>query len=767
MWKGGRIAVGGDVQIGVDDADNALVLLAANMNDADQQVQITETGLEPGARINLRLSGTFYGNEVVVGRKNSAITADELAAFHNLNESFVLALGEDALTLLMQRDFNNVPKPVGLKAETYGPLRTRLFWTNQWQGRWEIQRKKAGDAEFQQIRLANYASPYDSVYCDTMEEPGTYVYRVKTYFDAYDSIAKEYVLYESDWSDEASVTVTDAMPVLQDVAIGNTGNVPCVYATLTRPYQYHDDLHVYLYTNDYVDAYAAVFRRQGGTQTIVATSYGISDDPLWSASGFEVSAYQQSGRYDLVELTMEAGGETVVYNEAELSAVMGLGKPYFTVAMSDPKVLVTGLTLTSSALTLTEGGQGTVGVASVSPPTATNKAVTWSSSNTAVATVGATGLVAAKAPGSATITATAVDGGVSASCVVTVQRRVVPVSGVSLNITSHSLKEGETVQLVATVSPANADNKAVSWKSSETAVATVGAGGLVTAVKHGSVTITITTGDGAKTATSSITVLPVPTGVKLSQTTLQLAGGKKATVGAAVYLSDGSSTSGGLSWSSSNEKVAKVDAATGKVIAAKNLKKNGSATITATAENGKSAKVKVTVLKKGAKAVKADKVTISGVKKTLEVGKTAQLKVKVSPSKATGAVATFKSSKASVLSVDKAGKLTAVKEGSAKLTVSAGGKKATATVKVTAPVKSIKLDKKSVSLPKKKATVTVTPTVTYNVEGYNAKLTWKSSDKKVATVKNGKITAKGKGKATITVSASNGKKAKLKVTVKK
>ena len=82
----------------------------------------------------------------------------------------------------------------------------------------------------------------------------------------------------------------------------------------------------------------------------------------------------------------------------------------------------------------------------------------------------------------------------------------IAVTGVSLNKSTLSLEEGGSESLVATVSPSNASNKAVNWKSSATGVATVDGNGKVTAVKAGSATITVTTSDGSKTATCEVKV---------------------------------------------------------------------------------------------------------------------------------------------------------------------------------------------------------------------------------------------------------------------
>jgi uncharacterized protein YjdB len=148
--------------------------------------------------------------------------------------------------------------------------------------------------------------------------------------------------------------------------------------------------------------------------------------------------------------------------------------------------------------------------------------------------------------------------------------------------------------------------------------------------------------------------------------------GAKLTVPVVAYSSNGKTAK--LTWTSSNKKVATVSAS-GKVTA----KKTGTVKITAKAENGKLVTMTVKVV---AKAKKPTKLSITGAPGTLKKGKTAQLTVKVTPASATNLNVTFKSSKPSVLSVDKAGKLTAQKKGTATITVKAGGKSAKKTVTV-------------------------------------------------------------------------------------
>ena len=173
--------------------------------------------------------------------------------------------------------------------------------------------------------------------------------------------------------------------------------------------------------------------------------------------------------------------------------------------VSGGTVGVTGVAVSpaSLALTINQTGQLT---ATISPANATNKNVSWSSGNTAVATVSTAGVVTGVAAGSATITVTTQDGSRTATASVAVSSTAVPVTGVSVSPTSATVNTRNTTTLTATVAPANASNKNVSWSSGNTAVATVSAAGVVTGVSAGTATITVTTQDGSRTATSTITV---------------------------------------------------------------------------------------------------------------------------------------------------------------------------------------------------------------------------------------------------------------------
>ena len=132
----------------------------------------------------------------------------------------------------------------------------------------------------------------------------------------------------------------------------------------------------------------------------------------------------------------------------------------------------------------------------------TKEKITWTSSKKSVATVSSKGVVKAKKKGTAVITAKY--GKKKLTCKVTVKQ---PVKSIKLNKTSATLKKGKSLTLKATISPSSANNKAVTWTSSNKKVATVSSKGVVKAVVNGTATITVKAKDGSgKKATCKITV---------------------------------------------------------------------------------------------------------------------------------------------------------------------------------------------------------------------------------------------------------------------
>ena len=161
---------------------------------------------------------------------------------------------------------------------------------------------------------------------------------------------------------------------------------------------------------------------------------------------------------------------------------------------------VTKVSLSKKSVVLVKGRSTTV-KATVAPTNATNKKLKWTTSNSNVAVVNSQGKITAKGRGNATIKVMALDGSNKYATVkVTVKQ---PVTSVKLNRNSAILKvkgkaKQKTVTLKATAYPKNANNKSVSWKSSNSKIATVNSKGKVTAKKKGTCYITATAKDGSK-----------------------------------------------------------------------------------------------------------------------------------------------------------------------------------------------------------------------------------------------------------------------------
>ena len=140
------------------------------------------------------------------------------------------------------------------------------------------------------------------------------------------------------------------------------------------------------------------------------------------------------------------------------------------------------------------------------PSKVSNKNVSWTvSSGSTIVSVSSTGLIRALKTGSAKVTATEKEKGYTATCNITVSKKIIPVTSISLSESATTIKQGRATILTATVSPFNASNKTVNWTSSNTNVATV-SNGTITGVSAGSATITATTADGGYTSSCVVTV---------------------------------------------------------------------------------------------------------------------------------------------------------------------------------------------------------------------------------------------------------------------
>lgn len=309
-------------------------------------------------------------------------------------------------------------------------------------------------------------------------------------------------------------------------------------------------------------------------------------------SGSNQSFFSPDGAH-WQELNDTSAGEDIVLKNTDTCI-----KVFTRLADKPKEINVEGVSLDKQSITLTEGETDTL-TATITPDNATNKNITWSTSNPDVASV-QNGVVTANSAGTATITVTTEDGNKTAQCQVTVIQKpieIIHVQGVSLDKTNITLTEGETDTLTATVMPDDATNKNITWSTSNPDVVSV-QNGVVTANSAGTATITVTTEDGNKTATCQVTVEERPVQiihveeVSLNKEKDTLEIGNTTNLNASITPSD--ATNQKIIWTSSNPDVATVnDYGVIKAL------KEGTTIITATSEDGNiSDSCEITVIKK-------------------------------------------------------------------------------------------------------------------------------------------------------------------------
>ncbi|MBR0038255.1 MAG: Ig domain-containing protein [Bacteroidales bacterium] len=221
------------------------------------------------------------------------------------------------------------------------------------------------------------------------------------------------------------------------------------------------------------------------------------------------SKYYLNANESYLKVSSAAPAELVVMTQEEYDAAY------------PPKVNVSSITLNQTSANLYVGDNLQL-QAVVSPDNATDASLTWSTSNAQVATVDANGKVSALAEGTARITVTANDGsGISASCDITITRKIVYVSSIVLNQTSANLYVGDNLQLQAVVSPDNATDATLTWSSSNAQVATVDANGWVSALAEGTARITVTANDGSGVSAACDISVQNGTGINAAKMSLQ------------------------------------------------------------------------------------------------------------------------------------------------------------------------------------------------------------------------------------------------------
>ncbi|MDD3363018.1 MAG: Ig-like domain-containing protein [Hespellia sp.] len=359
-----------------------------------------------------------------------------------------------------------------------------------------------------------------------------------------------------------------------------------------------------------------------------------------------------------------------------------------TCTVSVDEKAITGVTLNVTEKTL-EPAETQQLTATLVPEDNTDddKTITWSTSDEAVATVSADGLVTAVAGGTATITATT-SNGKTATCAITVP---IHMTGIALSQDTADLLKGKTEQLSVTYNPENTtDDKTVTWTSSDEAVATVDANGLVTAVAEGTATITATTTVGSFTAECAVTVTenhakdaeiqPTPATPDTKENEVLLGSSQKLNI---IIIADDPTqdVTDTLTYEWISDKTDVIEVAQDGTITAKGL---GEATITVKVSNAKGL-VATKTITLSVKELPLESIAFENEIKTLEEGSIGQLKIVYTPGNTTAdKTVTWTSSDEKVATISKEGMISAIKAGKTTIKAVVGDKEISYELTVTA-----------------------------------------------------------------------------------
>lgn len=430
-----------------------------------------------------------------------------------------------------------------------------------------------------------------------------------------------------------------------------------------------------------------------------------------------------------------AGGNAVISAINEDNIVVG----YSHVTIRQP---VTRITLSDTNVFINIDAKSIQLRAMVYPENTINKEIIWTSSNEQIARVSDNGLVTLVKPGEVTIIARSADNPeVMALCNITIE---IPVQTVALDEKEVIMYVGQSQRLTYSVLPINASKNSVTWTSTKPNVASVDAAGRVTARQVGSTVIMLKTLDGGHTAYSTVTVRQIAEGIKFSSEEITLQTGQVHEL--EYSLIPANATDSELVWEASDTKVAVVDEQ-GRVTA----KGPGIAFVIARTQAGGMSYVKVTVKQP------VNGLLLNFSEKTIYVREKFDLKASVSPSGASNLTVEWKSSNEKVATVSDKGEVVGVAAGMAIITATTkdGGITANCVITVRERITSMKLNHEEYRLGIDKS-VTLSVLIE-NETATDQKFRWVSSNQDVASVnKNGKVTGRKLGYATITAYALDG-----------
>lgn len=449
---------------------------------------------------------------------------------------------------------------------------------------------------------------------------------------------------------------------------------------------------------------------------------------IWTSSDTSIATVDETGMVTAVN-----PGECSIIATSQDTGVTDKCK----VIVTEP---VTGIYLNATEATLYTGEKFVI-IPTVEPVDASDKSVTYLSSDPEVASVDTNGIVTGMKGGSAIILVTTVERGLVASMKITVYEFV---TGIKINNSSPYINNGVTRRLTVTVTPSSATNQGVTWTSSNSNIIKVANNGNITAVGYGTVTITATATDGSGISDFiTITAVRPVESISVNPSSVTIMEGGTADVVATVTPSNATFTD--LDWASSDPAIAKVDyngTITGVSAGVCYV------TVTSTDGNNIQTKVKVTVKP----TIPATSVVINSSSITMLPGQDRALTVRLKPTKSTDNY-TWVSTDTSVATVDQNGVVYAKGQGICEIVCIADSG-----VEDTCEVIVLALNSSSIVLEQYDYHY-------LDVFGATEKIKWYTSNARVATVgSDGKVIARSVGTCYITAKV-NGKVLYCKVTV--
>lgn len=457
----------------------------------------------------------------------------------------------------------------------------------------------------------------------------------------------------------------------------------------------------------------------------ITPSDAVFSTVTYSSSDTKVATVGTDGT-----ITAKATGTAVI--TAKLDSVTKT----CTVSVTNP---VSSFSLTKTNVSLSGGEMVTLNVTSIVPANHDNYSVAWSSDNESVAAVKETAdgcVVTAGMTGTAHITA--VINGISRSCTIVVKN---PLTDFALDKTTMALKGGEIGQLnITSVVPSKPDAYTVDWSSSNTDVAEV-TNGEVRAMGTGTAEITATINGISRTCMVSVTNPCMSFELSASQVTL--IEGNTYTLSVASTTPENADKDYSISWISNREDVVTVS---GGMLTAL---KEGSTVITARLTSAAGTFERTCTVTVNAATEKLTGITVEPSSMNLKAGETGVIQVTPVPVGASLGEKTYSSTNTSVAEVDKTGRVTAKKSGTAVITITAGGFTKQCTVTVTNPLVSFSLNRTVTTILAGSSETLVITTTPTNPDAYT--INWTSDNTSVATVdSNGKVSGVSGGTATIT-----------------